>query len=633
MAQGVRIPSVSRVTFGTPTRLPPRQTQQVAPISTVPDTSGVGKAIIGMEISQGKVAGLDFSNRYTMAWKESEAAIKGIQGDPTRAWFAHDKNMDDMMGSFEKEWSGYNPVVQRQIRSTLSRSHNTLYQHSIMTRADQTNKYVNNTIEASKALLKQQMGESLGIGLEAMDNLISDMIDISQLQARMNGTSRFEELPEGHIGPRRLIETPISIRQRVGDLSDGINDSISLAINTGHLDIAERAMERYSMYLTTKQTSKLSKDLSDEKVDLKALENVEKLQGLGKDKALDFLEKIKDPKVKSETVKQLSLRKNRLTSIRKDVSRDIFNSYYDLITNNKELFRNTEDLEQFGGFKQAKTKMTAEDQKALYSIIGQINDESEERKISDQAALDFIDGKIQDGSFGEMTLRDLAPYTSRLTKVFRSSITSMLKRQQRIDKGEARERELTPKQILGLTYASYKTHFETIDRNTRKKGLTKAKHTEGEYFKYLLFDIIADSGVTEKKELGLFINNMVTKWREDRKALPRAFKRDFNKVIDAMKKSLGIFRAGELKKESAKLFRGAISDFQIEQSKHEPDYMINERRLKTINKLNENLVLLEEVKKAYAVYIGKPNEPVEITDVFLNWFIDNEDKFNQGEAE
>ena len=615
MAQGVRIPSVSRVTFGTPTRLPPRQTQQVAPISTVPDTSGVGKAIIGMEISQGKVAGLDFSNRYTTAWKESEAAIKGIKGDPTRAWFAHDKNMDDMMGSFEKEWSGYNPVVQGQIRSTLSRSHNTLYQHSIMTRGDQYNKYVNKTIEDSKALLKQQMGEAMGIGLEAMDNLISDMTDISQQQALMNGTSRLEELPEGHIGPRRLIETPISIRQRVGDLSDGINDSISLAINTGHLDIAERAMERYSMYLTTKQTSKLSKDLSDEKVDLKALENVEKLQGLGKNEALDFLEKIKDPKVKSETVKQLSLRKNRLTSIRKDVSRDIFNSYYDLITNNKELFRNTEDLEQFGGFKQAKTKMTAEDQKALYSIISQINDESEERKISDPKALDFIDDKIKDGSFSEMTLRDLAPYTSKLTKVYRSAVISMLKRQQRIDKGELKGKVITPKQVTDKAYAIFKRVFGTQSRKTGKYILLPYRETEATQFKYLIGKVLEDSGVEEDREVQRIIEAAAEKWKQDAKRLNKKDRRDPIKRQKAMEESLFLLKEKQIEDVTEKF----KTSFSTEQ-----------KRSVIGNKLVEDMAYFEKSREDYVKEFNireAPNvigvEDVKMKDL-IDWLIDRE---------
>lgn len=366
------------------------------------------------------------------AWHDKKLSdLKNYQGDPTEAYAKYDEEVAQKKSEMLDKRSKFGEDVSTALTSRLDKVAKTQAIAADYQRGQQQEVYANNVFESTVKTRRDGLAVNAGY-IQKGDPTSFMMFDqnVGEIKSAIakfgvkKGTVKI--LPDDAEGSDYYIDdngkkvniemSPIAKSRFAKDLSEGVKGSLDVLISTGRIDEARELQKRYGGVLTPIQAAKLEGKFQSASRKNEAYNVLGNLKGLDDSEAIDKIESIKDPVLKSEVLKLKDNDDRHLTNMRtrkEKVNYDALGEHVMEIMKSDKPYLSKADLEADPKYQQMYDNLNLKQKKAIDELV-------EAPKNTDPKALVRVQNLFMDDEDGQdianMTPQEFAEATAGLSK-------------------------------------------------------------------------------------------------------------------------------------------------------------------------------------------------------------------------
>lgn len=439
---GVQIPKVER--FGPSASPTPSEGRINVDIKNPLKTSGLlGEATmhfaaeIGDEYVKGEAIAADtISTQYASEFHrdlenrlEGPDGAKRVKGDPTEAYQKYDEDTKLKYEEILSKAAGYSEATRAAVKAKLDNTEAKFYDRKVSAYGNQLNTFQTNVTNDAVALLKNDMMDNtahLDISdvnaTTALDNTISQIEDQRIKMALKNGSGKAILNEQGQVTGYDL--NPSVNLQIAKDISDGLTKSINNLIAAGDVEGAEYLMNKYGNRIDNVNKDKVVEKTKKASIESKGMAEFDKVRNMNSEAALSRLEKIQDPKVREQAIKNLDTHTRMVKNLTDRASKNSYNELTKYIMEKQKSnpYIDVNALEKDPMYKRLSDTIT--DAKQLTAIRHMV----EQPKVSNQKAKSDLYNDMFNGKLSGMSYEDFSEKASNLDKKDRQMFETQWKK-------------------------------------------------------------------------------------------------------------------------------------------------------------------------------------------------------------
>lgn len=376
-------------------------------------------------------------------WNQAQLErLKNHQGDPTDAYAEYEKSVSQKKADMIAARPDYGENVMTAVTGRLDKviSHQSIAaDHQ---RGQQQEIYANNVFESTVKLKRDGMAVNAGYikkddptSFTMFDQNVSDIKTAIAKRGFKQGTA--QQLPDDaenadHVFTDdngkvvKVALTPIAKARVAKDLSEGVKSSLDVLISTGRIDEARTLQKRYGGVLTAVQAAKLEAKFQTASRKNEAYNVLGSLKGLDDDSAIEKIDDIKDPALKSEVLKIKDADDRRISNMRtrrEKVNYDKLGDYVLQKMNSDQPFNGIAELEADPLYQETYDNMSVKQKKAVHEMVEAPKESNSKSLVKVQGLFMSDDDGVPD--INDMSPQDFAQEIAGLSKSDRAKYTSL----------------------------------------------------------------------------------------------------------------------------------------------------------------------------------------------------------------
>jgi len=434
----IQIPSVER--FKQPEQQPSEGRVNVNTGNPLKTAGVLGDATmhfvesIGNEYAKGQAAAADtistqLASEYHQDLQGRLEEIKRLKGDPTEAYKEYDEKSKSKYQSLLDNAAGYSEETRQAIRQKLDSTNAKFYERKVSTQGNQLNVYQTNVTNDAVSIHKNDMMDNTAhldltdkYATSALDNTISEIENLRLKQGLKDGRATAVLDEQGNVVSYKM--DPSLNLQITKDISDGLSKAINNLNAAGDAEGAQYLVEKYGARLDSINKAKVVEKTKKASIESQGMQEFDKVRNMGSEAALARLEKIQDPKVREQAIKNLDTHSRMVENLTKRSSKNSYNELakYVMEKQKNNPYVDINALEKDPIYKRLSDTIT--DAKQLIAIQHMV----EQPKESNPKAKGDLYQKMFDGGFTGMSYEDFSEQAANLSKKDRTMFESQWKK-------------------------------------------------------------------------------------------------------------------------------------------------------------------------------------------------------------